>query len=95
MQQGSGFLLVVLGLLAIWVVVSGKFDLMESFFYQLFDIPLPENTIDKNKAQIKSGVTGEKTAPVSQADIEDILHETGVTQYTPPFVAGDGFYWPN
>jgi hypothetical protein len=44
MQQGSGFLLVLAGLLLLWVVVSGKFDLMEAFFLQLFDLPLPANT---------------------------------------------------
>lgn len=60
MQQGSGFLLILVGLLFLWVVVSGKFDLMETFFLQLFDLtptpaagtktpaPTPKNDLQNN-----------------------------------------------
>jgi len=59
MSQSGGFLLVVLGLLALWVVVSGKYDLLQSFFLQLFDL---------NQTTISSGVKGgeQKTTDFGQ-----------------------------
>jgi hypothetical protein len=35
----NGLILVLIGLLLLWVVVSGKFDLLEEFGYKLFDLP--------------------------------------------------------
>lgn len=41
MQQGSGFLLIVAGLLILFIVISGKLGLFENFIYQLFNLTPP------------------------------------------------------
>lgn len=65
MQQGSGFLLVLAGLLLLWVVVSGKFDLAETFFLQLFDFPLPTNAAINPGPDMKTTLPGiTATSPV-------------------------------
>jgi hypothetical protein len=38
MNQGSGFLLVILGLLTLYIVITGKFAILENGFNQLFNI---------------------------------------------------------
>ena len=53
MNQGSGFLLVVVGLLLLYVVIAGKFAVLENTFYQLFNLTPP---IDANaQASVKTG----------------------------------------
>ena len=49
MNQGSGFILIILGLLLLYVVITGKFDIIEHAFYQLFGLEDP-NFIDKDTA---------------------------------------------
>lgn len=38
MSQMNGFLLVVVGLLLLYVVITGKLDILENFFEELFGI---------------------------------------------------------
>jgi hypothetical protein len=61
MQSGSGFLLIVVGLLLLYVVISGKMGLFENFIYQLFGLSTPGNfsgagaggTWDEQKPAVK------------------------------------------
>lgn len=56
MNQGSGFILVILGLLLLYTVISGKFAILENAFNQLFNLTPPVNQIDKSK--VESGIKG-------------------------------------
>ena len=58
-MQGSGFIFVVLGLLLLYIAITGKFDLMENFFLQLFDFPVAG--IGTPTGQSKTAGTGVKT----------------------------------
>lgn len=69
-MPGNGFILVLVGLLLLWVVISGKFNLMEAFFYQLFDIPTTKLSESDPQKQIDSvkKISGEVL------DIEELLY---------------------
>lgn len=41
MNTGAGFLLIVGGLLLLYTIVTGKFQIVEEAFYKLFEIPGP------------------------------------------------------
>jgi hypothetical protein len=44
-NSGAGFLLIIGGLLLLYVVVTGKFTVLEEAFYKLFSLtPPPANT---------------------------------------------------
>lgn len=51
MNQGTGFLLVVLGLLLMYVVITGKFAIIENAFYQLFNIQAESKPGNKATSQ--------------------------------------------
>ena len=67
MQQTNGLILILIGLFLMFIVVSGKFDLFESFFYQLLEIPLPGPTKEQ-----QANVTKDTSSPVS--NLPDIFH---------------------
>lgn len=43
MNLGAGFILIIIGLLLLFTVVTGKFAILENAFLQLFDLT-PETT---------------------------------------------------
>jgi len=40
-NTGAGFLLIIGGLLLLYTVVTGKFQVLEETFYKLFSLPAP------------------------------------------------------
>ena len=44
MNSGAGLLLIMGGLLLLYAVITGKFGVIESAFYQLFEIQQPADT---------------------------------------------------
>ena len=56
MQSGSGFILIVVGLLLLYVVISGKLGLFEQFIYQLFGLQAPAAAASNSGVSGPSGV---------------------------------------
>lgn len=83
MQQGSGIILVLVGVLVLYVVVTGKYPIFEDFFRKLFS--LSPATTNENSSYI-GGTNGEvlpSTPPFSgsvsgdyQTMVDDVIRST-------------------
>ena len=69
MSQTNAFLVIVIGLLLLYATITGKLGLVETFFYQLFDIPT-DKLSDTGKDLTGAAVQG----AITPNNIEDILY---------------------
>ncbi len=78
MNQGTGFLLIIVGLLMMYVVITGKFAIVEEAFIKLFNL----QQANDNSQTLPKGTS--VTIPIPTQSGTIALPEIFIPDYTKP-----------
>ncbi len=79
MNTGSGMLLIILGLVMMYALITGKFGIIEHAFYQMFGLEEPPDSKKENAAFKK----GQDAGAAIQKEIDRVtLPDIFIPNYT-------------